>query len=389
VPDSRSCPVCGDTARRILHRQRFHEGILGDGYDVVVCRACGAGFADGIRTQSELNRYYAEQSKYSYESSGGAESEYDLRRYEIIVEQVAPYLASSTARILEVGCATGGLLLTFKQRGFANVVGADPSPACAEAAQRLHGIEVRAATISHLSEWRDRFDLVLMIGVLEHLREVQPAVRTIVDRINPGGSLYVAVPDVEGLAECRNAPFQQFSMEHVNFFSAQSLSRTMGACGLVPRQTWRWMVEWRENVTEPVVSGLYQPSSGAVLLTDSATEAALERYIASSHAGDQRIEDIITTLVNTPEPVLIWGAGALTRRLLATTTLAKANIVGFVDSNPHQQGRQLVGKPIFAPAQIVGRSERILICSVAFEREIVQIIRDQLALSNQLITLYS
>jgi len=373
----------------VLHRQRFHEGILGDGYDVVVCRHCGAGFADGIPTQGELDRYYAEQSKYSYESAGGAESEYDVRRFEMIVDQVVPYLASSAARILEIGCATGGLLSVFKRRGFANLVGADPSPACAEAARRVHGVEVRVATMAQLSDWQERFDLVLMIGVLEHLREVRPAVRTVAERTKPGGLLYAAVPNAEGLADCRNAPFQQFSMEHVNFFSAQSLNRTMAACSLVPRQTWCWTVEWRENVTEPIVSGLYEPSSAIDLPMDVTTETALERYIASSRAGDEKIQDIIAALVSAAAPLLIWGAGALTRRLLATTMLAKANIVGFVDSSPHQQGRKLVGKPILAPAQIVGRNEKILICSVAFESEIVRMIRDRLSLPNELITLYS
>ena len=373
----------------MLHRQRFHEGILGDGYDVVVCKACGTGFADGIPTQVELNRYYAEQSKYSHEGTDGSESEYDRLRFEMVVDQVVPYLPSPGTRILEVGCATGGLLAAFRRRGFPNVLGADPSPACADAARRLHGIEVRVSNIAQLAEWQDRFDLVLMIGVLEHLREVQPAIRTINDRVDAGGLFYAAVPDVEGLADCRNAPFQQFSMEHVNFFSDQSLNRVMAACGLASRRTWRWMVEWRENVTEPVVSGLYQPSSDAALGTDSTTETALMRYIASSKAGDQRILDIIATLVNTAEPVLIWGAGALTRRLLATTALARANIVGFVDSSPHLQGKQLADRRIFAPPEIIGRSERILICSVAFEREIVRFIRERLALSNPLITVYS
>ena len=49
----RPCPVCESLAdREVLHRQRFIEGPLGDGYDVVVCRNCGTGFADGIPSQA-------------------------------------------------------------------------------------------------------------------------------------------------------------------------------------------------------------------------------------------------------------------------------------------------------------------------------------------------
>src|ERR1700677_5030046 len=107
---SRPCPVCCDFGRRILHRQQFLDGPMGEGYDVVVCNRCGAGFADGIPSQAEMDRYYAEQSKYTYDHAGGAESPWDLKRFELTVEQVAPHLKSLDARILDIGCATGGLL---------------------------------------------------------------------------------------------------------------------------------------------------------------------------------------------------------------------------------------------------------------------------------------
>jgi len=387
--------------RRTLHRQRFEQGVLGDGYDVVVCGDCGAGFADGIPSQSELDSYYAERSKYSYDGASGAESIYDRRRFELIADQVAPFLSSGDARILDIGCATGGLLSVFKQRGYRSVLGADPASACAAAAVRLHRVEVRTATLGQLATWTERFDIILMVGVLEHLRDVRPALRTIANLLNPGGLLFVAVPDVDGLAASRNAPFQQFSMEHVNFFSVQSLDRTIAAEGFAPLRHWQDMIEWSEGVTEPVLAGLFrletvQPSnrptvrpSNSSTVPDSITEPALNRYIASSTAADLAIREKIEALVQSRRPILIWGAGALTRRLLASTPLVNANIAAFVDSSSHLQGSLLAGKTILAPAQLAERTEPILICSVAFEREIARTIRDRLKLPNELITLSS
>ena len=95
----------------------------------------------------------------------------------------------------------------------------------------------------------------------------------------------------------------------------------------------------------------------------------------------------IEQLVSSREPVLIWGAGTLTRRLLESTRLAEANIVAFVDSNPGLRGRRLAGRDTLSPAQIAGRHETIVVCSKAFEREIVRTIRDQLHLTNQVILL--
>ena len=49
------------------------------------------------------------------------------------------------------------------------------------------------------------------------------------------------------------------------------------------------------------------------------------------------------------QPLLVWGVGQLAMKLLAETSLGKANIAGFVDSNPIHQGKKLHGHPILIP----------------------------------------
>src|SRR6185312_1537179 len=260
---SRDCPICGSTGpRKLMHRQRFLEGPLGGGYDVVVCENCGAGFADGIPSQEELDCYYAERSKYEYDQRSGAESPYDLRRFEHIITQLAPWVPQRSASILDVGCATGGLLACLAAAGYTRLLGCDPSPACAAAARRLHGIEVLALDIGQLAQTGRRFDVILAVGVLEHLHEVGAAVDGLAGLLNPGGLVYCAQPDTEAFAACVNAPYQQFSTEHVVFFSEASLGRLMAERGFEPRQTWRWMTEWREGMSDSVVSGIYRRSEG-------------------------------------------------------------------------------------------------------------------------------
>jgi len=385
---SRRCPICDGLGRRLIHRQRFIDGPMGDGYNVVVCTQCGAGFADGIPSQAEMDRYYIEQSKYTYDHADGAESTWDLKRFEATVGQIAHYLKSRNARILDIGCATGGLLSVFKKSGFENVMGVDPSPACAEAAGRLHGVKVLVSTLFQLTDWEERFDLILMLGVLEHLREVKDAVRVASRLLTQGGHIYCAVPDVEGLASCSNAPYQQFSIEHVNFFSISSLERLMSECGMVEEHAWIWTVEWREKILEPIVSGLYKPKSVPMhQLFDERTGPAMERYLAFSKEGDRKIHTVIDSLRSSQEPILVWGAGTLARRLLATTRFAEANIAAFVDSNPHLQGHVLADRVILAPRQLKGRNESVVICSVTFAKEIAGAIRYQYGYFNRMISL--
>ena len=393
----RPCPVCASTAEReVLYRQRFAAGPLGDGYAVAVCAACGAAFADGIPGQAELDAYYAERSKYTYAHADGAESPFDFKRFEAIADQLEQHLPSKAARILDIGCATGGLLAVLQRRGYTNVVGSDPAPACADAARRLHGIEVRTATLAEHAAWTERYDAVLLVGVLEHVREVRAAVGIAAKLLRPGGVLYCAQPDVEGFAACVNAPYQQFSTEHVNFFSTASLSRLLATAELAPVATWRWLVEWREGVTDSVVSGVFARGAGGVVAgapaafdgpRDLVSRAALLDYVTRSAAGEAATRRLIEDLVRTQEPLLVWGAGTLTRHLLATTPLGRANLVAFVDSSPHLHGTELAGRKILAATELTGRTERILICSVVFAREIVRMIRAELRLPNRVIML--
>jgi SAM-dependent methyltransferase len=362
------------------------EGPLGDGYDVVVCQQCGCGFADGIPSQVDLDRYYSAQSKYTYAQRDGMESVWDFKRFEATASQLVPFIHSRDAKILDIGCATGGMLSVLKGFGFKNLFGVDPSPVCAETATRLHGIPVLAANISQLANQPARFDIILMLGVLEHVRETRDALEYAKALLNEGGLLYCAVPDVEGLLDCNNAPYQQFSLEHLNFFSTKSLNNQLAVVGLAPKKNWQWRTEWRERVMEPIASGLFCLSETSEPTFDTATLPALKAYLDSSAADERRLLEVINDLRDSQEPVLIWGAGTLARRLLVSSSLSEANIVAFVDSNPLLSGKALAGKAILAPSQIREKPEAILICSQPFRMEILESIA-ALGLPNKIISL--
>ena len=59
----RECPVCGSLSHRLFFHQDFatvdHTTPV-TGYDVVVCKRCGCGYADGIPDQAAFDRYYHE-----------------------------------------------------------------------------------------------------------------------------------------------------------------------------------------------------------------------------------------------------------------------------------------------------------------------------------------
>ena len=390
---TRACPVCGGRERTQIFRQQFAEVeavTLVTGYDVVVCRRCGAGFADGIPDQSAFDRYYRELSKYEYHQRDGAESDFDRRRLAIIADILAPFVPRHDARILDVGCATGRLLALLREKGFPDVHGLDPSPSCAAAAKRLYDIPVRTTTLSHLHETGESFDVVILVGVLEHINDLDTALREVHEVLSPRGIVYVEVPDALTFADWPNAPFQDFSTEHINFFSPVSLANLMARHGFVTRFSEQNAREQSYRTTMSNVSAVFQKQDGAPTTPtfDAGTEEGLRRYVDSCRAVEDRLNARIAELAQSGQAVIVWGVGTHTGRLMETSRLSEANIAAFVESNVRYQGRTLHGSPIIAPEALKDRCEPILISSRVFQHEIAQQIRESLGLRNEIITLY-
>ena len=258
----RPCAVCAGTEREVLHTQDFYlpEGHpLATGYDVVVCDECGFVFADTVVEQGAYDLFYAERSKYvdSKTSTGSGLADWDARRLGDVADAVAGQASNKGARILDLGCANGGLLAALKSRGFSNLAGVDPSEACAAAAKRIGGIDAAAASLYSLPDL-GHFDIITLSHVLEHLADLEDATRNFARLLRPGGIVYIEVPDASRYSECLIAPFQDFNTEHINHFSHGSLRRLMSTCGLVPFVEGSKTIESAKDVPYPALYGFYK-----------------------------------------------------------------------------------------------------------------------------------
>jgi SAM-dependent methyltransferase len=392
---SRRCAVCGSTAKRLLYQQSFSSfsGGLLEGYDVVACTRCGFAFGDHIPDQAAFDRYYGEMSKYEYNDKGGHESSYDLAKFQEIATFIQPYLRSRAARILEVGCATGRLLGLIKQAGYPNVLGVDPSAACVRAATALYGVPAITGTFSRMDVPPGSQDFLILSGVLEHVRDLDVALRCLLQLLADGGRLHIVVPDASRYAEGEDAPFQEFSVEHINFFGPDSLANLLVDHGFRSIFCDQRMITVNHRTTTPAILGVFEKSSGdqpaAALNPDLKTASALERYIVKSAEADRQIHAAISLLADEQTPVMVWGTGAHTLRLLETSRLGEARITAFIDSNTRYQDKKLRGVPILAPEAVRGRFEPILISSRVYQHEIANRIQNEMSLPNRVIRLYA
>ena len=343
------------------------------------------GFADDIPPQSVFDQYYRDLSKYEDRSLEPGPVEQRLRDAAGLIARFVPRLDS---RVLEIGCASGGLLKSLLDLGFQNILGMDPSPGCIRAARKLYGVPGVAASIFTLPAAEDPYDFLILTGVMEHIRDLDRAVEQFRRLLRKGGRVYLEVPDASRYEASLDAPFQEFSTEHVNFFSKTSLAnlmRTRGFRILAAGHTVRPLHE----VTCPCTYGVFEYVAERFSLEkDLETEPGLSLYIRGCLEEDKRIRHTIQQSLLPGERMIVWGVGTHTLRLLATGSLEPADIVLFADSDPNYQRQELCGIPVVSPSELRNRPEPILISSRSSQREIQVQVREILGLLNPLILLY-
>jgi SAM-dependent methyltransferase len=385
----RTCPLCNGGQGRLIHQQRFSP-IVGvsvlEGYDVVTCNLCGFGFADKIPSQAGLDTYYQGQSKYEDEKPG--EQEGREHGFRLVAEALATLEESRDTPILDVGCSTGEFLAHLRNVGFRSLRGLDPSPRCAQLARERFGVDVMTGSVMSPPSGIGRHGVVLLLAVLEHLADLDRAICETAQLVAEGGLLFVEVPDATRFDEGENAPFQEFSVEHINYFSQTSVDRLVSRVGF--RRV--WSATWRErgpgNTTTATLACAYRRGKARVGERDEETESGLRRYEAACRRSAEELQAAVRGLATLGRPFLVWGAGTLTQRLLATGAFKNLDVIGFVDSDVHYRGRLLAGRPIMSPAEIVGRDEPIVVASRGYQRAICRQIRETMNLSNEVVTLF-
>ena len=389
---TRYCPICGCITGKVIHTQHFQ---LSQGNplpavcDYVVCDECGFAFSDTPVDQVGYDSYYAGMSKYadSATSTGAGVLPWDKARLDQLADQVAAFCPNRAARIVDIGCANGGLLAALLVKGFKNVYGIDPSAACVEATRSITKGDAWVGTLARIPEEVGTFDGIILSHVKEHVRDLTAAMELAHRLLNPGGWVYIEVPDASRYEEFLVAPFQDFNTEHINHFSETSLANLCRRNRFFPERSGTKIIHSSKDMPYPALFWFARKSDEYLpIVKDEVLRGDLEKYIGASHALMARIDGNFSRLITEYPEVIVWGTGQLTMKLLSDTCLRTARISAFVDGNPINQGKILHGAKVIAGSEITAGDIPILVCSLINEASILEAIR-ALNLPNPVVTL--
>ncbi len=132
-------------------------------------------------------------------------------------------------RILDVGCGTGGVLAHLSPHG--RGIGVDRSLQALRYTARREVAGVACADMDRLPFGAGRFDLVLMLDVIEHFADDVAVVAAARRVLRPDGTLFVSVPAFQSLFSQHDV-----ALRHFRRYSAAQLRRALEAGGFVVRR---------------------------------------------------------------------------------------------------------------------------------------------------------
>jgi len=142
------------------------------------------------------------------------------------------HLSKSPGRLLDIGCGNGQFLLRAAAAGW-DAFGLEPDPLAVRAAQQSGANVVQGLVDTFVAG--SPFDVITVSHVIEHVHNPQVFVHKTFERLNAGGVVWLATPNVNSLGHWWFGPAWR-GLEpprHITVFSAKALTLMLERAGFV------------------------------------------------------------------------------------------------------------------------------------------------------------
>jgi len=242
---------------------RFRAG----GVEIRVCAVCGLAWRAAFPEAAELAALYGDDYLERW-GIDGPERLSQVRAmkqatYRALFRDICAH--RSAGRLLDLGCAMGFLLGVARDLGF-EVRGLDLNAAAIEAARREFGDRVHAGPLDEHAFPGERFDVVTLIDVLEHVPDPRALLATVRERLEPQGIVVAVLPDAGSWTRrILGRRWPHYNAEHLYYWSAPCLERFLEREGWEVRAlrrglrktfTAHYLDRYARRVGRPLVPGL-------------------------------------------------------------------------------------------------------------------------------------
>jgi len=190
-----ACPVCKNNAFSDFLTCKDYTASK-ESFNLVTCNACKFVFTNPRPKQDEIGRYYQVENYISHTGTqtGLVNKLYHFARKFTLKQKLK--LVNSLSKkgsLLDIGCGTGNFLQVVKNDDW-KVTGVEPDPAARKLAIETCGENIHEEAFLN-QENINKYDIITMWHVLEHVHELDKRLQQLKKLLQPGGRLIVAVPN--------------------------------------------------------------------------------------------------------------------------------------------------------------------------------------------------
>jgi SAM-dependent methyltransferase len=385
----RHCPICDGRNKNFIKHIKLvvpDDFILPSEYDIVACKNCGFVYND-VPNSKSFDEYYAnykENTNFTIPSEAAYALTKEKRESRHSIS--AKFIETSakidkSAAILDIGCSFGATLTALKQKGFSNLNALDLDSASINYLQQI-GINSNVGSIfsENIPEFENKFDLIILGHILEHLYEPKKAITNIKGWLKPKGKIFIECPDLYQYPQ--TSPFPGFfaEWEHINHFSIISLMNLLNDFRLKSYDTGT-IYALIENF--PCLYMIFErdEKNRKICKTKNDEISILESLNVPNEKG-RKILFNIENLKN--KEISLWGAGQYCYMLLSHTPLSGKNVKFIVDKDEKKQGKKILDIEIMSPKILKDFKGTIVVCSTTAKEYIVSDIQE-MGLTNNMV----
>lgn len=244
-----TCPLCGGTLYEpvIELRDRITRSTT-EPFRLVRCQDCNLMRLYPAPDDETLARSYtADYAPHVRPGlSGRVKGALERRSVRLLRDYVGP-----PNRVLDVGCATGDLLLAIRSRGNPHIRGVELGDDAASIA-RSRGLDVVTGDLESAGYADRSFDTVLASHTIEHVPDPVAFLREVRRVLTPGGHVLLWLPNADSVeaSVLRRYWIGYDAPRHLTTFSAGTLGRALRATGFTVEEIhheaagleWAWGV---------------------------------------------------------------------------------------------------------------------------------------------------
>ena len=251
--DNAVCPACG-------HGKASWFGTCGD-YTLYRCKVCALIFVAPMPSADVLCTYY-ESSK----DVVAYEDDETTPRVQAMVREACALLGDVRGKALDIGCGDGEFLAFARDAGF-DVLGIEGDGARV-ARCREQGLAVCQGFFPEVDVGDDKFSLVWVSHVLEHVPDPRAFMRAVTRVLVPGGVVCVRLPNAASPAfrVCGVHHNTVIPPEHLTWWTPGALCGCMESVGLEVLQctTWGGRQQFKDMLAYFLKGKFLRPASGGV-----------------------------------------------------------------------------------------------------------------------------